>query len=117
TTLALFFAFVGIPFWIAGVIGLVLGKVDLSRVLEGRWDIILLWGTAPMGLYGLYTLWVLACQFFREVPTKSRNSRVIGILLGGLASIHMLSIGVGIGLVALPAASYFLFRIYQDCNT
>ena len=117
TAIALFSAFLGLPFFILGVIEFLKGNVDLLSLLgDEKPGIVLLWITGPLGLVGLYTLWKLTYSNYKNIPIKNRRSAISGLVAGLIAGIQMLSIQFGLLVLLLPSVAYFSLQLYRERN-
>jgi hypothetical protein len=108
TVVALGFAAIGLPFWVAAFGDLLLGNVALSTV---RLDMSLLIITAPFGLVGVYCLWRVFWLVLRHRTIVNPGRLALGLLAGVVAGTHLLFAKIPLLVLALPATIFALAHL------
>lgn len=111
TVVAALVAFIGLPFWVAGIVDFFMGNYGWNEFQSAsRPDIVLLFISAPLGVFGLVTLWCVLLNIIRNRRWRSRRLVFAGLLCGIFSSAHLLIVKFGLPLLLLPAT---LFALYQ----
>ena len=109
-----FLAFVGFLFWAAGIAGFIMGSYSWNDILSSpRPDAMLLYISAPLGIFGLGTLWCVLIQMIRGASFRNYKVIIIGLLCGILSAIHMLFLNILLVWLFFPTTILAINHVYQ----
>ncbi len=112
TILVIPLALFGAPLWLAGVIDVFIGNYGFSDFLnETRQDMVLIFISAPIGLFSLAHLWKFLLLEIMGRSPKNKRRYLIALSLGIIAGAQLLFVQFGILFILTPATLYALYRL------
>lgn len=115
TILVAVVALIGFPFWLAGIADFLLGNYGWDEITSSaRPDMIFLFISAPLGVYGLVALWSTLLRISRSRPLRSPRATAVGLLCGLTASAHLVFIKFGVPVLLLPATIFALYHVSRS---
>lgn len=108
-----FLAFVGFLFWMAGIAGFLMGSYSWNDILSSsRPDAMLLYISAPLGVFGMGTLWIIVIQIIRKASLKKHRLIAIGLACGVLSTLHMLFLNIVLAWLFVPTTVIAINHVY-----
>lgn len=114
TLIAFLLAIVGLPFWVAGLIDVLVGNISLHSLANSpRLNMVFLYVSAPLGVIGLISLWRVFLLMLCGRKIERPRRLIVGMCCGLFAGLHLLFLKVALLPLALPAAVYALFKLFS----